>query len=62
MKIDKQRLLDILITALVGAGIAFMQSLLTGLVGLDVPQANPEVAGGVAGLWKGMKVLKEYYS
>lgn len=62
MKIDKQRLLDILITALVGAGIAFMQSLLTGLVGLDVPQANPEIAGGVAGLWKGVKVLKEYYA
>ncbi|MHB1316363.1 MAG: hypothetical protein ACYCZW_00720 [Minisyncoccota bacterium] len=62
MKIDKQRFLDILITALVGAGIAFMQSLITGLSGFDVPQANPEIAGGVAGLWRGIKLFKEYYA
>lgn len=54
----KKRIVDILITALVGAGIAFLQSLLSGLVGLNVPDINPEMAGGVAAGLKGLGGMK----
>lgn len=56
----KKRLIDILLTACVGAGIAFLQSLLSGLVGLNVPDINPEVAAGAAGGLKGLSILKSF--
>lgn len=56
----KKRIIDIIITALVGALIAFLQGLLTGLVGMDVPAANPKVAGGAAALFKGIKTIKTF--
>lgn len=62
MKLDKQRIIDIVITALVGASIAFLQSLLSGLLGLGIPHTSPEIAGTVAGLFKGLRELKSYLS
>lgn len=52
MKLDRQRIIDIFVTALVGAGIAFLQSVLTGLSGLHIPAPEPEVAGSMAGIAK----------
>lgn len=48
----KERFLDILLTALVGAGIAFLQSLLAGLATHPMPVASPEMAAMAAGIWK----------
>ena len=48
----KERFYDILLTALVGAGIAFLQTLLAGLSVHDVPTASPEIAGISAGALK----------
>lgn len=53
----RKRLTDIVLTALAGALIAFLQGLLTGLAGADLPTANPEVAGAVAGSIKGLTLL-----
>lgn len=47
--LTKQRFLEILYTALMGAGIAFLQSLLTGLVDPSLAQSDPTVAAGAAG-------------
>lgn len=45
----KARFYDILLTALIGASIAFLQSLLAGLSVHQVPAASPELAALSAG-------------
>lgn len=46
-KIFNRKLLEMLITALLSAGLAFLQSLLNQHLGGNVPQADPIVAGGI---------------
>lgn len=48
----KERFYDILLTALIGAGIAFLQSFLVGLSASDIPTANPQIAALSAGALK----------
>lgn len=48
----KERLIDIVVTALIGAGIAFLQSLLASWTGSHVPTPQPEVAAAAAGSLK----------
>ena len=56
----RQRLLDIFLTALMGAGIAFLQALLSGLLGDAIPAADPALAGaagaGLRAIWPHAKV------
>jgi len=47
----KSRIFEIIITALLSAALAFIQSLITQQGGFNNPEINPEVAGGIgAGL------------
>jgi len=48
----RQRLIDIVTTALVGAFIAFLQALLMGMTATTIPPADPALAAGFAGLLK----------
>ena len=43
----KPKLFEILITALLSAALAFIQSLIANHSISDVPTANPEIAGGI---------------
>jgi hypothetical protein len=52
MKFNKSKIFDIIITALVGAGIAFLQGLLSELLHLNTPNASPELAGLIGGAIK----------
>lgn len=45
----RERFYDILLTALIGAGIAFLQSLLLQMTGSHVPTPSPEIAAVAAG-------------
>jgi hypothetical protein len=45
----RQRLVDIIVTALIGACIAFFQSLLFQTTGSHLPAPDPAVAGVAAG-------------
>jgi hypothetical protein len=58
MKINfnKQKIFEIIITALVGAGIAFLQGILTELLKVNTPVASPEIAGGIAGIIRTLRV------
>jgi hypothetical protein len=56
MKFNKQKIFEIIITALAGAGIAFLQSILTELLKIDSPSASPQLAAGIAGLIKCFRV------
>lgn len=47
MKVDKQKLLDILLAAVLGAGVTFLMKLVEGLAGLD-GNSVPEITGGAA--------------
>ena len=49
---NRQRLLDILTTALVGAFIAFLQGLLMGMTTTTVPSADPALAAGFGAIIK----------
>lgn len=60
-QMTKERFYDILITALIGAGIAFLQSFLAGLTASQIPTASPEVAGITAGALK-LIVNRIYFS
>lgn len=57
----KARLYDIIITALIGAGIAFLQSLLTATTGTNLPHPDPSLAGVAAGTIK-LLASKSLYS
>lgn len=57
----KERFYDIVLTALIGAGIAFLQTLLAGLSAHNVPAASPEIAAIAAGSLK-LMVGRIYYS
>lgn len=57
----KARLYDIIITALIGAGIAFLQSLLTAMTGTNIPHTDPSLAGIAAGAIK-LMANKSLYS
>lgn len=57
----KERFYDILITALIGAGIAFLQSLLLQMTGNPLPTPSPEVAAAAAGGLK-LFVRRSLYS
>lgn len=57
----KERFYDVVLTALIGAGIAFLQSLLVGMTTHQLPTASPEVAAAAAGAWKLMST-RIYYS
>lgn len=56
----KERFYDIVLTALIGAAIAFLQGLLAGLGSHDIPAASPEVAATAAGALKFWQVTKSY--
>lgn len=43
----KKKILEILITALISAGIAFLSNLLTQLTGQNIMHTSPETAGTV---------------
>jgi len=58
MKINKVEIFKILVTALISAGIAFLQSLLTNALGINVPTPNPEIAGGIAIVLKSFLAIK----
>lgn len=47
---SKQRLLDILVTALISAAIAFLQSMLMHLTTLPNVTADPALAAGIGGI------------
>jgi hypothetical protein len=49
MKFNRNKIFEIIITALIGAGIAFLQGLLSELLRLDTPNASPELAGLIGG-------------
>lgn len=49
MKINKQKLFEIVLTALISAGIAFLQNILTHFTGFDAPSNSPETAGMLGG-------------
>lgn len=55
MKVNKQRLLDIFLTALVSSLLAFMQTFLANMMGVDGIETNPIVAGGIGA---GIKSLR----
>lgn len=56
----KERLYDIFLTALIGASIAFLQSLLVGLTTHNIPVASPEIAATAAGALKFWNLTKSY--
>jgi hypothetical protein len=58
LNITKQKLLEILITALLSAGIAFLQGLLQHTLNQSLPTADPVVAGGIGALIRGVVILK----
>lgn len=47
MKFNKQKIYEVILTALMSALLAFLQGLITQLAGSDVPHADPVVAGGI---------------
>jgi len=47
MKFNKQKIFEVLVTALISAGIAFLQSLATQHVGLETSSETPIVAGAI---------------
>lgn len=57
----KERFIDILLTALIGAAIAFLQSLLLQMTGSQVPTPQPEVAATAAGTLR-LVVGRLYYA
>lgn len=48
----RQRLLDIIMTALVSAFIAFLQGILMGMTSTTIPPADPALAAGIGGIIK----------
>lgn len=46
-KKQRQKMLEILFTALLSAGIAFAQSLLNNYLGVHKIEADPTIAGGI---------------
>lgn len=55
MKLDKQKIFEIVITALISVLIALLQNLLTQFTGSTGTQASPEVAGVVGLTLKGIR-------
>lgn len=55
----RKRLLDIFLTALTGAFIAFLQGLLMGLGDIAAPAADPGVAAAAAGGIKSFAMLNK---
>lgn len=49
MKITKKKIIEILVTALISAGIAFLQNLLSNLVGTPELKISPETTGMIGG-------------
>lgn len=47
MKFNKQKIYEVILTALISAGIAFLQSLATQHVGISTDGTEPIVAGAV---------------
>lgn len=58
MKINKQKIFEIILTALISAGIAFLQNLLTNFVGIESIQNSPEIAGGIGAVFSALKKSK----
>ncbi len=54
---SKQRLLDIFMTALMGAAIAFLQSFLVGMTDIGIPHADPMMASAAAAGIKSLPVF-----
>ena len=55
MKFNKQKLFEVLITALISAGIAFLQSLATSHMIQTDPIEVASVAGGLGGIIRGIR-------
>lgn len=53
----KARVIEILITAILSAAIAFFQALLTQHGNFNNPVANPEVAGGIGATLRTVWIL-----
>jgi phosphate/sulfate permease len=47
MKFNKQKFFEVLLTALISASIAFLQSLATSHIGIPAEASTPVVAGAV---------------
>jgi hypothetical protein len=47
MKINKQRILDIFLTALVSSLLAFLQSIVANMAGMNEIAVNPITAGAI---------------
>jgi hypothetical protein len=59
MKFNKEKIIEIALTALISALLAFLQGLLTQLGGSDLPHSDPVVAGGIgAGLKSFLNIKK----
>ena len=52
----RKKMLDMIITALISAGIAFLQSLLAGATGQEMLQSSPAMAGAVAVALRGARI------
>lgn len=61
MKTNKQRILEIFITALISAGIAFLQNLLALHTQTPTLQTNVETAGSIGAIITAIKNIK-YFS
>lgn len=55
MTVSKQKILEIFITALIGAGIAFLTNLLGELSHTVLPHASPEMAGVLSAAIKSVR-------
>ena len=53
----KSRIFEIIITALLSAAIAFLQSLITQHGNYNNPEINPEVAGGIGASLRTLFIL-----
>jgi hypothetical protein len=51
----KQKIFEILITAILSAGIAFLTNILAHITATNLPQANVEKAGIIGGIIKTMR-------
>ncbi len=56
MKINKQKIFEIILTALMSAMIAFMQSVIAQHVGVNTDDSMPVVAGVIGGVIKSCRV------
>lgn len=58
MSYGKQKIFEILLTAILSAGIAFLQSIIAQNMGVDTNESVPFVAGIYGGIIKSCRTIK----